>query len=95
MQWQPAQLQQMYRQMVTIRNPEVIRSGDTGLLVPPSDPEALAAALRRLLEEPELRARLVAGGQETLRSFTWDELYQRTEAVFREVAGRPGRGLAA
>ncbi len=76
-------------------NPEVIRSGDTGLLVPPSDPEALAAALRRLLEEPELRARLVAGGRETLRSLTWDGLYQRTEAVFREVAGRRARGLAA
>lgn len=42
--------------------PEVVRHGRTGLLVPPSDPDALAAALMSLLENPEERRRLGAAG---------------------------------
>ena len=38
--------------------PEVIRDGETGLMVPQRDPATLAAAIGRLLEEPDLRARL-------------------------------------
>jgi glycosyltransferase involved in cell wall biosynthesis len=40
---------------------EVVRDGENGLLVPPEDPDALAAALGRLLD-PELRARLGDAG---------------------------------
>jgi len=38
--------------------PELIQSGETGLLVPPEDPVALAAALDRLIRDPALRIRL-------------------------------------
>jgi glycosyltransferase involved in cell wall biosynthesis len=38
--------------------PEVVRDGETGLMVPQRDPAALAAAIGRLLEEPNLRDRL-------------------------------------
>ena len=38
--------------------PEVIRDGETGLLVPPDDPQALAKALQRLIADPDLRRRL-------------------------------------
>lgn len=42
--------------------PEVVDDGVTGLLVPPEDPPALAAALESLLADPVLRARLTAAG---------------------------------
>jgi glycosyltransferase involved in cell wall biosynthesis len=43
--------------------PEVVRDGATGLLVPPHDPPALAAALRRLAAEPDLRRRMGEAGR--------------------------------
>jgi glycosyltransferase involved in cell wall biosynthesis len=60
-------------QLETLIMPEV-----TGLLVPPGDPTALAAALRRLKVEPELRARLGRAGRDAvLRDHTWDQVVQR------------------
>ena len=41
--------------------PELVKDGETGLLVQPSDPAALAGAIRRLLEDETLRARCVDG----------------------------------
>jgi glycosyltransferase involved in cell wall biosynthesis len=50
---------------------DVVRDGETGVLVP-CDPQALAAALERLVENPELRGRLAAAGREDVRQrFTW------------------------
>jgi glycosyltransferase involved in cell wall biosynthesis len=44
--------------------PELVEDGRTGLLVPPGDPAALAAALRRLADDPGLAAALARGGRE-------------------------------
>src|SRR5262249_42098092 len=53
--------------------PEVVGvDGDTGLLVPPDDPEALAVGLRRLLADPMLREEIGRRGRErVVRRFTW------------------------
>jgi glycosyltransferase involved in cell wall biosynthesis len=48
--------------------PELIRDGDTGLLVPPGDPDALAATIARLATDTELRKRLAAAGAERVRT---------------------------
>src|SRR5205085_7244813 len=42
---------------------EAVVHGETGLLVPPADPGALAAALARLIGDPALRVRLGAAGR--------------------------------
>jgi len=50
--------------------PELISSGESGLLVPPGDPSVLAQALERLVRSPEERRRLGAGGRAAvLREF--------------------------
>jgi glycosyltransferase involved in cell wall biosynthesis len=67
---------------------EVVVDGESGLLVPPSDAPALAAALRRLLGDPGLRERLGAAARERVeRSFTPQVARQQVEAIYREVAG--------
>jgi glycosyltransferase involved in cell wall biosynthesis len=44
--------------------PEIVRDGQTGVLVPPRDPAALASAMQRLWREPEHTAELGAGGRQ-------------------------------
>lgn len=48
--------------------PELIRDGETGFLVPPQDPKALAAALERLIRDPALRQRLGQAGFQRVRA---------------------------
>jgi glycosyltransferase involved in cell wall biosynthesis len=65
----------------------MVEDGVSGLLVPPGDSAALAAALRRLLADPHLRARLGAGGHKRVRQFTASSVATRMENVYREVCG--------
>jgi glycosyltransferase involved in cell wall biosynthesis len=48
--------------------PELIRDGQTGLLVPPDDVAALATALERLIRNPDLRQQLGAAGEARVRA---------------------------
>ena len=67
----------------------LIDSGLNGLLVPPGDASALAAALERLLDDPELRSRLGRRARATvLQNYTWDGVAQRilTLAGFKNPA---------
>jgi glycosyltransferase involved in cell wall biosynthesis len=66
--------------------PEVV--GDAGLLVDPDDTDSIAKALRRVLTDDPLRARMRELGLAQAASFTWERAAQATLAVYREVACR-------
>jgi glycosyltransferase involved in cell wall biosynthesis len=70
---------------------ELIQHERNGLLVPPGDPPALAAALERLWRQPDLRQRLgQAGRAMVLRSHTWEMVARR----ILDLAGIPSRFAA-
>lgn len=62
--------------------PEMVADGETGLLVPPRDPDALLAAMRRLAEDPDAARRMGEAGRERVLSrFTWDGVAGRMVAA--------------
>jgi glycosyltransferase involved in cell wall biosynthesis len=69
--------------------PEVIDHGETGWLVPPGDSPALADAIRMMMDNPGLRAKLSAAGRQSiLRRFSWRKAAEETLAVYEEALGR-------
>lgn len=69
-------------------SPELIRDGETGRLVPPGDPTALAEAILDLLgDPPKARAMARAGQVEVLGGFTLDAMMTRTTRVYAELLG--------
>ncbi len=67
--------------------PEVVAEGETGLLVPPGDPEALADALNALLSDPD-RARAMgqAGRKRAVAEFGWSAIAAQTAYLYAELA---------
>lgn len=61
---------------------EVVTDGIEGLLVPPRDPEALAAGLVRVLRDPQLAARLGEAGRVRARTFDWPIVVDRLEELY-------------
>jgi glycosyltransferase involved in cell wall biosynthesis len=51
---------------------DYITDGETGILVPPNDPEALAGALKQLLDDDALREQLAIAGREVATSYSWE-----------------------
>jgi glycosyltransferase involved in cell wall biosynthesis len=75
--------------------PEVVVDGETGILVERGDHAGLAAAISRLLADPQLRERMGAAGRERVRRlFTWEGSVARLEdlyeSVLRDSAPQPG-----
>jgi glycosyltransferase involved in cell wall biosynthesis len=65
---------------------EIIEDGDTGKLVPVDDPEALAEAINKLLDDPHERARLGRNALVAARErFSLQRMATDTEQVYREV----------
>jgi glycosyltransferase involved in cell wall biosynthesis len=68
---------------------DVTKDGQTGLLVPPGDPEALANAVSRIIDDPNLAARLGRSGRaHALRHFTFDLFQRRYEELFEMLLQR-------
>jgi glycosyltransferase involved in cell wall biosynthesis len=68
--------------------PDVVVDGVTGLLVPPRDAPALAAAVARLAADPPLRERLGAAARRRAEDFSWDRCVSQHEALYRTTGSR-------
>jgi glycosyltransferase involved in cell wall biosynthesis len=66
--------------------PEIVQDGQTGLLVPPQDPPALAQAVVQLLTNPEQRAQMGAAGYARLvQEFSVARMVERTAALYQSL----------
>jgi len=74
---------------------EVVEDGKTGLLVPPANPDALAAALRRVLDDRELAHSMGRAGRRRVEEkFSWASVAERTEGVYAEAIADFGHSSA-
>ena len=65
---------------------DLVAHEETGLLVPPGDVDALRAALRRLLDDEELRRRYGRAGRERIaQHFTWERFTDATLQAYRDA----------
>jgi glycosyltransferase involved in cell wall biosynthesis len=77
----------------TIR--EVLRDGENGLLVPPNDPSAFAAAINRLIDDPDLARRLGRQARQDASGYTWDRRAERLLAALEIRTTNANRGETA
>jgi glycosyltransferase involved in cell wall biosynthesis len=63
--------------------PDLVRDGENGVIVPSRDAEALAKAVRRLMDAPEDRQRIGANAASTVGSMTWRRTAEQTIDVYR------------
>lgn len=70
--------------------PEIVTDGENGLLVPPGDAAALAAAIQRLHENRSFRLRLGEAGRERARGYSARTMARRYRRLYAEVAGLGG-----
>jgi glycosyltransferase involved in cell wall biosynthesis len=66
---------------------DILRDGEDGLLVPPENIDALAAGMRRLILDADLRARLGAAAALNVRRFAREAILARWDALVAEAAG--------
>ena len=68
--------------------PEYTIAGETALVSPPENPQALAENLIRLCKDPALRESVAAAGYDYIRQFTWDKAAGELEQVFLRSTGK-------
>ena len=72
-----------------------VMTDETGLLVPPGEPAALAEAIVTLLDDEPLRQRLGAAARTVaVERYAWDSIAERLAAVYDIVTERAGRSAA-
>jgi phosphatidyl-myo-inositol alpha-mannosyltransferase len=72
-----------------------VMTAETGVLVPPDDPRALARAIVSLLADEPRRLQLGAGARRRARAYSWDDIGRRLLAIYELVTGESPATLAA
>jgi glycosyltransferase involved in cell wall biosynthesis len=62
--------------------PDIVRDGETGLLVKPDDVEAAAGAIRSLLEDDQLREKLTMNGQKHAQGYDWGVIAEKYRSLY-------------
>lgn len=65
--------------------PDVVADGETGILVPPGNVQALAQAMQRLIADPDLRARMGAASQRRVAQFRASVVTQKIEEIYQHL----------
>jgi glycosyltransferase involved in cell wall biosynthesis len=74
--------------------PEVVREGETGLLVPPGDAAALSAAIDRLLARPEERRAMGEAGRRLAQAYSAERMCEKIEALYQRLLAPTAPGFA-
>ena len=65
--------------------PDAVREGETGVLVDPDDPRAVAAGITDLLSNPERRKQFGAAGRKAVESYyNWDRVVKELREIDRK-----------
>jgi glycosyltransferase involved in cell wall biosynthesis len=72
--------------VTTVAAGSVVRDGVEGRIVPERDPEALADAIARIVEDRDRRARMSVAARERARDYTWERYGERLVGALRSVA---------
>uniref|UniRef100_A0A7V4LBW7 Glycosyltransferase n=1 Tax=Desulfobacca acetoxidans TaxID=60893 RepID=A0A7V4LBW7_9BACT len=95
--WHPTPSRRASRAVAATRVggiPEVITDGDTGLLVPPRDPDALAGALVRLCRDAALRENLGRRGREVAAArHSLEGMADQVEGLYAEILAEKLKGV--
>jgi glycosyltransferase involved in cell wall biosynthesis len=70
--------------------PYLVQDGTTALLVPPGDVDAMAKAVVSVIEDPDLADRLVADGLAEVEKYTWPNVRQSLQSVYRDALVQAG-----
>jgi phosphatidylinositol alpha-mannosyltransferase len=72
-----------------------VMTAETGLLVPPDDPRALAEAVADLLADESRRQRFAAAARRRAHAYSWDDIGRRLLAIYEPLIGETPAALAA
>ena len=72
-----------------------VMTAETGVLVPPDQPRALAEAIVGLLADEPRRLELAAGARRRARAYSWDDIGRRLLSIYELVTGESSATLAA
>lgn len=73
---------------------DVVEDGVTGILVPPSDEKALAAAMEKISGDEETRHRLADGWSSSRERYSWERIAGQTITVYESLYGAVGRTVS-